>query len=159
RVCKPVATGAVPIGGRWQSEDTIRLAEAAGLAPDDETITPWTFPEPVAPPVAARLHGIMLHLEELADAVRQRSRPRGAWLVEGVGGRRCPLTDRATVADLAALLRLSLVVVARRSLGTLNHTLLTLEAARSRRLQVAGVVVCETEAPQTLAEQTNVEEL
>jgi dethiobiotin synthetase len=157
RVCKPVATGANLIGGRWLSDDTIRLAEAVG-DPDYEGVTGWSFSEPVAPPVAARLHGTALVLHELAEAVRRR-RESGVLLVEGVGGLLCPLTDRETVADLAAALGLPLVVVARRSLGTLNHTLLTLEVARGRGLHVAGVVVCETEPPRALADQTNVEEL
>jgi dethiobiotin synthetase len=63
------------------------------------------------------------------------------------------------VADLAQALGLALLVVARRSLGTLNHTLLTLEAARHRLLKVAGVVVNETTLPVGLADQTNVAEL
>src|SRR5262249_26087904 len=71
----------------------------------------------------------------------------------------CPLTATQTVADLAALLALPLVVVARRSLGTLNHTLMTVEIVRTRRLDVAGVVVCETSPVTTPAESANVEEL
>src|SRR5213082_821968 len=57
RVCKPVATGAEAVAGRWVSEDTRRLAEAAGLEGELERVTPWTFPVPAAPPVAARLAG------------------------------------------------------------------------------------------------------
>jgi dethiobiotin synthetase len=158
RVCKPVATGATLVGGRWLSDDTIRLAEAAG-DPDYEGVTGWSLSEPVAPPVAARRRGTALVLHELAEAVRRRDESGGVLLVEGVGGLLCPLTERETVADLAAALGLPLVVVTRRSLGTLNHTLLTLEVARGRNLRVAGVVVCETEPPRTLADQTNVEEL
>jgi dethiobiotin synthetase len=158
-VCKPVATGASRVEGSWRSEDTSRLAEAAGLTSGLERVTPWAFPEPVAPPVAARRHGVRLTLEGLAGAVRASSQPGVAVLVEGVGGLLCPLTERGTVADLAAALGLSVVVVARRSLGTLNHTLLTLEAARARNLDVAGVVVNETTRPQGLAEMTNVAEL
>jgi dethiobiotin synthetase len=71
----------------------------------------------------------------------------------------CPLTEQETVADLAARLQLPLVVVVRRSLGTLNHTLLTLEVARGRGLAVAGVVVNETEPPVGLAAATNLDEL
>ena len=63
------------------------------------------------------------------------------------------------MADLAAELGWPLLVVARRSLGTLNHTLMTLEVARGRRLRVAGVVVCETTPVTGAAEDTNVEEL
>ena len=69
------------------------------------------------------------------------------------------LTEEETVADLATALGLPLLIVARRSLGTLNHTLLTLEVASARRLRVAGVVVCETSPAAGMAEETNVEEL
>jgi dethiobiotin synthetase len=159
RVCKPVATGAELIEGRWLNADTVHLAWAAGNSQCLEAVTPWSFPEPVAPAVAARLHEQVLSIAGLAEAVRSQARPDAALLVEGVGGFLCPLTDRETVADLALALGLPLVVVTRRSLGTLNHTLLTLEAAQRRDLRVAGLVVNETAPPTGLAEETNVAEL
>ncbi len=158
-VCKPVATGARPAGGRWLADDTAVLAEAAGLGDDWEGVTPWAFPDPVAPPLAARRRGVALTLTAIAAAVRRRERPGAALLVEGIGGLLCPLTEAETVADLVRELALPLVVVARRSLGTLNHTLLTLEVARARGLAVAGVVVSETVPPAGLADETNVDEL
>jgi dethiobiotin synthetase len=159
RVSKPVATGAQLRGQQWVSEDTQKLAAASGLQEDWEAITPWSFPEPVAPPVAARRHGIHLTLLEIVRAIRQQSRPDAVLLVEGIGGLLCPLTETETVADLAGVLDLPLVIVTRRSLGTLNHTLLTLEAAKLRGLSVAGVVINETEPSSDLAAQTNPEEL
>jgi dethiobiotin synthetase len=156
---KPVATGADPVNGGWLSEDTRRLVEAGGTLEPPELVTRWSFPEPVAPPTAARRHGVSLTLEGLAGAARAGVPPAAALLVEGVGGLLCPLTERETVADLAAVLGLPLVVVARRALGTLNHTLLTLEAARTRGLAVAGLVVNETEPGGGLAWETNVAEL
>src|SRR4051812_40515257 len=57
RVCKPVATGAAWVGGRWLSEDTVRLAEAAGAADELERVTPFAFPDAVAPALAARWTG------------------------------------------------------------------------------------------------------
>jgi dethiobiotin synthetase len=158
RVCKPVATGAERVAGRWLAEDTRLLAEAAGER-DLDAVTPLVFPAPAAPPVAARLAGATLTLEGLAGAVRRRGAGGAPVLVEGVGGLLCPLTERETVADLIAALGLPLLVVARRSLGTLNHTLLTVEAARGRGLRVAGVVVSETTPVCGPAEETNVEEL
>jgi dethiobiotin synthetase len=154
RVCKPVATGAE---NGW-SEDTRLLAEAAG-DPDLQALTPYTFAVAAAPPVAARLAGTSLRLEDLAAAVRRRAAQGNAVLVEGVGGLLCPLTERETVADLAAELALPLIVVARRALGTLNHTLLTVEAAQRRGLRLAGVVVTATTPVQGLAEETVIEEL
>jgi dethiobiotin synthetase len=158
-VCKPVATGARPVGGRWLADDTVVLAEAAGLGDEWERVTPWAFPDPVAPPLAARRRGVTLALAEIVRAVRERARPGAALLVEGVGGLLCPLTEGETVADLVRELGLPLVVVARRSLGTLNHSLLTLEVARARGLPIAGLVVSETAPPAGLADETNVDEL
>jgi dethiobiotin synthetase len=159
RVCKPVATGAIPIAGRCLCEDTVRLAEAAGEpASMVDRITPWTFAEPLAPAVAARQAGVSLSLDEIVTAVRRQSQ-EGLVLVEGVGGLLCPLTDRETIADLAVLLGLPLIVVARRSLGTLNHALLTLEAADARGLRVAGVVLNATSPEDGPAERSNAAEL
>lgn len=159
-VCKPVASGAVLRDGRLVGDDTLRLAEAAGWpASSWERITPYVFAEPLAPPVAARRLGQSLSLGQMVSATRAAHRPGATLLVEGVGGLLCPLTDQETVADLARELGLALVLVARRSLGTLNHTLLTLEAARARGLRVAGVIVNETTPPEGVAEETNVAEL
>lgn len=158
-VCKPVATGGQWDGEQWLCEDTVCLAGAAGIYGDWTRVTPWAFPDPLAPPVAAKRQGVELSIVGLAEAVRQRQQPASALLVEGVGGLLCPLTDRETVADLAAALGLPLVVVARRCLGTLNHTLMTLEVAFGRGLPVAGVVVSETVPPDGLASETNVQEL
>jgi dethiobiotin synthetase len=158
RVCKPVATGAVLTDHGCIAEDTRMLADAAGETNLQE-VTPWAFSAPAAPPVAARLAGVVLELEEVATAVRRRLSPYSTLLVEGVGGLLCPLTEEATVADLMVELDLPVVIVVRRSLGTLNHTLLTLEAARRRGLDVCGLVVCETEQVRSVAEETNVDEL
>jgi dethiobiotin synthetase len=157
-VCKPVATGATLTNGRWVNDDTVRLAAAAGEA-DLERVTPWAFPDPVAPPLAARRAGTVLRLPELIRAVSRLFRPEVPTLVEGVGGLLCPLTERETVADLAAALTLPIVVVARNALGVLNHTLLTLEVARRRGLRVTGVVLNATAQPVGLADETNEAEL
>ena len=134
-VSKPVATGAELCAGRWLSEDTRRLADITGQVP--EQITPFVFPVPAAPPVAARDAGRTLTLAGLIDAVRL-AMVGEIHLIEGVGGLLCPLTEDETVADLAVALRIPLVIVVRRSLGTLNHTLLTVEAALQRRLDDRG---------------------
>jgi dethiobiotin synthetase len=157
-VCKPVATGAELQNGVLLGDDTRRLAEAAGHA-DYRRVTPWTFALPTAPPVAARAEGVELRLDDMANRVLELLSPHSLLLVEGIGGLLCPLTERETVADLVLLLGFPLIVVVRRSLGTLNHTLLTLEAARHRGVNVAGVVVNETSPARDPATATNVEEL
>lgn len=158
RVSKPVATGGQWVGGRWIGDDTRQLAQASGEDSLEE-ITPWTFAMPAAPPVASREAGVVLDLASLAGAARRRWQPESFLIVEGVGGLLCPLTEQETVADLVGELGLPLVIVVRRSLGTLNHTLLTAEVARARGLTIAGVVVNETTPVRDEVERMNVEEL
>lgn len=158
-VCKPVATGIEPPpAGSGAADDSRALAAAAG-EPDPGAVTPYQFRAPAAPPVAARLEGRRLDLGQLIGAVEERAAGDMPVLVEGVGGLLCPLTERETVADLAVALGLPLVIVARRSLGTLNHTLLTVEAALRRGLRVVGVVVTETTPVASVAERENPAEL
>ena len=170
RVAKPVVSGG--------DDDTRALIAAAASGQSVAEVSPWRFAEPLAPPVAAARAGVTLELAAVLAAVRRAvATPTGTTgtpsgtgaagttnaptlaLVEGAGGLLCPLTARETYADLAVALGWPLIVVSRLGLGMLNHTLLTLEAAQQRGLRVAGVVVCATKPPTTLAEATNPAEL
>lgn len=165
-VLKPVATGAARTENGWRCDDTEALIAAAGGGIPRERVTPILYEEPLAPCIAARRAGEPLHAERVERAVKDAlawwAGPGGAELVviEGVGGLLCPLAEGTTVADLAVALDYPLIVVARRGLGTLNHTLMTVEAARGRSLRVAGVVL-NTPEPEsgTPAESTAAGEL
>jgi dethiobiotin synthetase len=128
---KPVLTGTDEPGPR----DDELLAAAAGSSPDD--VTTVRFGPPVSPHLAAAQAGVTLDLDAFTSRVA--SAAADAVVVEGVGGLLVPLSERASVRDLALGLGLPLVVAARPGLGTINHTLLTLEAARG--LRVAAVVL------------------
>ncbi|NBR06749.1 MAG: dethiobiotin synthase [Planctomycetes bacterium] len=144
KVCKPVATGGKRNSkGVLVGEDTLALSRAAADK-DLASITPWCFEVPASPALAAKLEGSNLSVETLAVAVEKRCGDAFA-IVEGAGGLLCPLTDSESIADLALRLKYPIIIVARRSLGTLNHLLLTLEVARHYGLVVAGVVMSETE--------------
>jgi dethiobiotin synthetase len=163
-VLKPVATGVLREDGVTRSEDADILIEAVGGGVPIERVVPLAFEAPLAPPVAARLAGATLPHSQVREATRAAlSWWRGqvdVVVVEGVGGLLCPLGEGSTVADLAVDLDYPLVMVARRGLGTLNHTLLTVEAALRRGLRVAGIVLNEVASAETgLAERTNAEEL
>ncbi|HEX6986049.1 MAG TPA: dethiobiotin synthase, partial [Planctomycetaceae bacterium] len=95
-------------------------------------------------PVAARQEGRTVDPALLRSGAEWWAGRCDLLLVEGVGGLLCPLTEDETVADLAADLGLPLLVVARATLGTINHTLLTVEAARTRNLDVAGIILNES---------------
>jgi dethiobiotin synthetase len=137
-VSKPVQSGAAaddPAG------DAMTLRRAAGVDDPPEAVCPHAFAAPLAPLVAARLEGRRVELADAVRAVESVARGRDVVLVEGAGGLLVPAGEGWTVADLAAALELRLLVVARAGLGTVNHTLLTVEAARRRGLDVAGVVL------------------
>jgi dethiobiotin synthetase len=140
RAYKPVVTGVdEPVPG--VAADHELLALVTGDEPS--LVTPRTFGPPVSPHLGAALDGTTLDPDALVDAARgQAARSRdGVLVAEGVGGLLVPLTDDWLVRDLAVVLGLPLVVAARPALGTINHTLLTLEAARSAGLTVAAVVL------------------
>jgi dethiobiotin synthetase len=165
-VLKPVATGATAIEGGWQVDDADRLIDAIGGGVTTAEVCPIAFAEPLAPTVAARRAGTPLAAGVVERATLaaidrwQSTRGAEVMVVEGVGGLLCPLAEGMTVADLAVRLDYPLIVVARRGLGTLNHTLLTIEAALNRSLRVAGVVLNGAEpTADPVAETTNPDEL
>lgn len=137
---KPVETGcSADAGGQLHPADAVALARAAG---QDQPRALQLFAAPLAPAVAAELEGRAVDVDLLVEGVaRARAAAPDLLLVEGAGGLLVPLTAHLDMAGFAVQLGLPLLVVARDGLGTINHTLLTLEAAARRGLTVAGVVL------------------
>jgi dethiobiotin synthetase len=153
---KPVCSGAeLREDGTAGWDDVDTLTAAIGGQFDSQRVCPLRFQAPLAPNVAARREGAQIDFERLCDGSRWWQGRVEILLVEGVGGLLCPLTDRETIADLAVALKYPLLVVARLGLGTINHTLLTVEAARSRGLDICGVLLNE---PEPLASLCGTEE-
>jgi dethiobiotin synthetase len=148
---KPVQTGVAP----GEPGDVAFVAAAAGI-PASEGVR---LDEPLAPAVAAERAGYVIDVDGLVARARAEAAGVDLLLVEGAGGLLVPLAGQLTMADLAARLEAALVIVTRPGLGTLNHTALTVEAARSRRLSVAGLVVCGWPAEPGVTERTNLERL
>ncbi|MEZ6058751.1 MAG: dethiobiotin synthase [Planctomycetaceae bacterium] len=139
---KPACSGAdfdaagVPI---WRDVDA--LAGAAKFTGDPHVICPQTFLAPLAPNLAAKLEGRRVNDALLVDAFHRTAEHADVAVVEGAGGLLSPLSDESTNADLAVRLNLPLIIVAANRLGVINHTLLTIEAARHRQLQILSVVL------------------
>jgi dethiobiotin synthetase len=153
---KPVCSGAeTAVDGTPSWGDVDTLTAAIGGQFDSQRVCPLRFSAPLAPNVAARREHATIDFEQLCKGVRWWQGRVEILLVEGVGGLLCPLTDREMIADLAAAVEYPLLVVARLGLGTINHTLLTVEAARSRGLALAGVLLNE---PEPLASLEGTEE-
>ena len=135
---KPVQTGLADEAG-----DTATVAHLADVPPDRLSPPRHAFRAPLSPAAAAALEGAAI---DLAD-FRLPESPGRPMVVEGAGGILVPLADRVLIIDLIARLGLPVLVVARSGLGTINHTLLTLEALRARGLPPVGVVLCGSANP------------
>jgi dethiobiotin synthetase len=153
RAHKPVVTGLGEESESGQSgtwpPDHVLLGNAAGMT--GEEVAPLRYDPAVSPHLAAQLADERIDPERLVAAARSAGAPRDTLIVEGVGGLLVPLTDGYTVRDLAVALGLPLLIAARPGLGTINHTLLTLAAARAAGLDVLAVVLTPwPEQPNTM---------
>jgi dethiobiotin synthetase len=133
---KPVVTGLEDEPGEFGHDHEL-LASAAGAGQAPENVAPYRFGPPVSPHYAAELAGERIEPAELVAVARAHELLVG----EGVGGLLVPITTGYLVRDLIVDLELPVLVAARTGLGTINHTLLTVEAARTAGLHVAGVVM------------------
>lgn len=124
---KPVQSG--------EPGDTEWVRQVTGLPAGRFAPETYRFPHPLSPHAAAALAGVQIELEAFCPP------PATRLIVEGAGGVQVPLNDRHLMVDLMVRLGLPVLLVARSGLGTINHTLLSLEALRRRRLEVLGVVV------------------
>ncbi len=157
-VMKPVASGGVESpAGQLVSADAVFLKMAADADDPLSLINPVCLRAPLAPTVAAQMEGRRIDLEAIRSAYAALSERHDALVVEGVGGLLVPVAHETNVADLAGEMGLPLIIVARPGLGTINHTLLTLEAAAHRGLRVAGVVISRYPREPGDAERTNPE--
>ncbi len=151
---KPAVTGLdEPAQAGWPRDHEL-LAAAAG-EPDPARVAPHRYGPPASPHLAAQLAGEPLEPRALVAAARRAGEGVDALVVEGVGGLLVPLSPDYSIRDFAGDLALPLLVAARPGLGTINHTLLTLEAARTAGLRVASVVLTPWPDRPTALEQSN----
>ncbi len=134
---KPVETGCTDELG----EDQRALTEAAGGWQTGELRGLYQFRRPAAPRVAAEEEGRRVEMKAVLETVREGSKQAVLTLVEGAGGWRVPITDEVDMSGLARALKLPVIVVARAGLGTINHSLLTVEAVERDGCSVAALVL------------------
>jgi dethiobiotin synthetase len=154
-VFKPAVTGL----DEGVETDYTLLRRASGSGQSDEEIAPYRYGPPASPHLAAALAGEEIDPERLRQAAAAAAEGAEAIVCEGVGGLLVPLSPTYLVRDLAADLGYPLVVVASPGLGTINHTLLTLESARAAGLEVAAIVLTPWPEEPTEIERSNQETL
>lgn len=148
-VMKPLASGCEWVDGSLVSEDAVFLKTISGVSDSLDLINPVRWEEPLAPLVAARrAPDAADHWQACLDAYAELRSRHPIMVVEGVGGVTVPLLDRQgkvlTCLDLVQELGLPVVIVARRMLGTINHTVLTVQALRGIGAEIAGLVFCDS---------------
>jgi dethiobiotin synthetase len=147
---KPAVSGLDEEPGEFGYDHEL-LASVASAGQSADEVAPWRFGPPVSPHHAAELAGERIEPAQLVTAAREHE----LIVCEGVGGLLVPITPGYLVRDLAIDLELPVVVAARTGLGTINHTLLTVEAARAAGLKVAGVVMTPWRDTPTEMERSN----
>jgi dethiobiotin synthetase len=153
---KPIVSGFDP--GAWQGSDPAVLLAALGrpvALEEVERISPWRFKAPLSPHMAAKREGRVIVFQDVVEFCRRSmAGNRGVLLIEGIGGIMVPFDDRRTVLDLMSMLRIPAILVAGSYVGTISHTLSALEVMARRNLDIAAVVVSESEGSAASLEET-----
>lgn len=148
---KPVAAGCEPAVEGPRNADAVLLQRQASIPLDYSLVNPVALAAPVAPHIAARQAGVAISIEAIRRTFDELAARVDCVVVEGIGGWRVPLSERDTVADLAALLELDVILVVAIRLGCLNHALLSAESIACSGLRLAGWVAnCVPPMPDAL---------
>ncbi len=151
-VMKPFASGS-----HSDVQNLRKIAKRSDLSLDD--INPVFFSQPLAPFSATRFDKQKINFSKVFKAYQKIQSISDFTLVEGMGGLHVPITKKHTVADLALQMKLPILIVTRLGLGTLNHTLLTVDYARRKGLSILGIIINSTKKEKDLSTQTNVQAL
>jgi dethiobiotin synthetase len=153
---KPIETGCSCVGSTLYPSDGMFLKKVSRMDEHIGFVTPYCFENPVAPSLASEMEGRAIHIPLIREKFQALLERYPAVVVEGIGGILVPIKKDYFVMDLIRELSLPLVVVARPSLGTINHTLLTVNYALGKGISVLGIIINFSRPPEnTVAENTN----
>lgn len=159
-----------PMRRHLKRADSEFLKKMAKMPEPLDIINPYYFREALAPGVAAERervgatirghpkkgnHGGLPLLKTIRKSLKSLTKSYDIILIEGAGGLLVPLPDKKTSLDLIKYLKSPVLLIGRLGLGTLNHTLLTLEHLKRNRIKVIGVILNEITPKKTIAEKTN----
>ncbi|MBX7147477.1 dethiobiotin synthase [bacterium] len=153
---QPVAVYKPLESGRARADSTL-LKKMSGMNEKLSEINTFFFKNPLAPGVAAEIEKKNVSLTAIKKQFKVLEKKYGTVLVEGAGGLIVPVWKNKTNLDLIKFLDIPVILVGRLGLGTINHTLLTLEHLKRNKIKVAGVILNQTTKKIGLAEKTNPE--
>lgn len=161
-VMKPVASG-IPQKTGFKSSDVALLCEAAKVNDTEEMINPVFLPVPTSPYDATKILNLEIDMKIIFEKFQHLLKAHQMLLVEGIGGIMTPITKNFFVADLIKKMGLETIIVTRSTLGTLNHTMMTLKMCKEYGIAIKGMIInyfdekgslAERNAPSTLHEIT-----
>jgi len=144
---KPVQTGAEFRDGIWNAPDLDFTLATLGKTPEPnhrQLMQPFCYKPACSPHLAPGENEVAPSIAEIQKAAKKLAVRHQAIVIEGAGGLMVPLNETETMIDLFAAVQLPVILVARVGLGTINHTLLSIEALRQRHIPVAGFIMNET---------------
>jgi dethiobiotin synthetase len=154
-VMKPLESGALCFESAPIPRDAFYLKEIAGVQDDLDLINPYCFQAPLAPGVAAEQEGVEVDLQRIKEAYEELKGRHQFMVVEGAGGLLVPIAKGTLLPELIKVLDLPLFLVARSSLGTINHALLSLLYCQREGLEVVGIVINKSTPDADPAEESN----
>ncbi len=138
---KPVETGCKIKNGKLVPADAVKLLKASGIEESLDAVNPYRFRQPLAPAVAAENEGVVIKRSKIISAYKRLLKTHDFIVIEGAGGILTPIHKEYLCIDMIKDLALPMIIVSKPGLGTINHTLLTIEAARSRGVNLHGVII------------------
>ncbi len=163
-VMKPIASG-IPQKSGFKSSDVSLLCEAAGTTDSEEMVNPIFFPIPTSPYDATKILSLQIDMQLVFKKLKDLTKIHQMLLVEGIGGIMTPITKNYFVADMIKAMGLEVIVVTRSTLGTLNHTIMTLKMCKDYEIPIKGMIInyfderggpAEKNSPTTLYELTEI---
>ena len=144
-VMKPFATG-LPRAGQYKSEDVELLIKSSGVSDPQELVNPYFFEIPASPYMAAKKLEKTIDVDVVLSGFERLRSAHDVVLVEGIGGIMTPILKDYFVADLIKDLNLDSILVTSTKIGSVNHTLLTLDACKKYGIRIAGLVISEVDS-------------
>jgi len=132
-ISKPISCGGIDDAEFYKSK--LKLKDSI------DSINPIKFRQPLSPYAAMKTEKIKIDIRAIKGSVKKLIRPRDLVFVEGLGGALAPVKKNYYVADLAKALNIPCIIVARAGLGTINHTLMTIDELKKRKIKIAGVIM------------------
>lgn len=153
---KPIETGCIREGDMLVPSDGMFIKTVAHMEESVKHVSPYCFESPLAPLPASEIEGVSVDLEKIQNAYMSLLKKYDVVIVEGIGGLLVPINKNFFVLDLAREFGLPVIVVSKPGLGTINHTMLTVNYAIKEGLVVAGIIINYSQPSEgMLAENTN----